>query len=358
MRKITRRIQGGLREAFMKKYFSALFFLGFAFILLAIASGGGSERVQAVAEGEEKALIEAYDGKQAYEIFSRSIERLSPEEQHERAHLYGAALYAVEGVEGLSACDDRFSYGCFHEFLGRAIAAEGLGVVDELNERCFDALAASPLSCQHGIGHGVLAHLGYEGLSIRHALSICKGLPYADPIGGCYGGVFMEYNMRTMLGEDGGVRPVENANLHGPCDALSPPYKNPCYFWQAQWWRNILDPGRLVAIENVYAQMGGLCREAGLGVERACFEGIGNNAPSDADFDARTLRSLCDVAASNEQELLYCRSLGANSLAVGGAGKKGDAEAVCEGLPEKAHAYCLAYARNQHNVMEPGTFSL
>lgn len=299
-------------------------------------------------------VIRDKGGHEAYQQLADEIQHLEPSVQHERAHAFGRALYAAEGKGGLSVCDSRFSFGCFHEFLGSAIAAEGLRVVPELNEGCVQALTTSPLSCQHGIGHGVLAFLGYEDTELREALSVCKELPYNDVIGGCYGGVFMEYNMRTMLGTEARIRPAEDDSLLYPCNALDEPYVQPCYFWQSQWWRNTLDWTRSLDPLLVYARMGELCREAGAQYARACFEGIGNNLPPDALFEAARARDLCDAAASEGHDRIYCRSMAANSLGVGGSGKKGDAEAVCTDLSGDEKTYCLAYARNTLNIASPG----
>lgn len=303
-------------------------------------------------EWEER--IRGVGGERAYAMLAADNEGLSPSLQHEKAHDFGRALYIVEGKPGLSVCDSNFSFGCFHEFLGTAIAAEGLSVAGELNEACFQALSESPLSCQHGIGHGVLAFLGYIESDLEKALSICETLPYADPIGGCYGGVFMEYNMRTMLAEEAVIRPIENDSLLYPCNELGDVYASACYFWQSQWWRNALDWARSLDARLVYERMGALCREAGKKYERPCFEGIGNNLPPDALFDAARARDLCDAAALTDREQIYCRSMAANSLGVGGSGMKGDAEAVCHDLAGGEYTYCMAYARNQLNIASPG----
>lgn len=291
-------------------------------------------------------------GEDAYRELASAVADLSPQHQHEEAHAFGGALFAAEGVQGLSVCDASFSFGCFHEFLGRAIAALGLSSVPELNERCFQELSDSPLSCQHGIGHGIMAHLGYDDEALRESLALCRDLAHADSIGGCYGGVFMEYNVQTMLGEDGRIRPMgEDAQY--PCSVLPEEYGAACYFWQPQWWRQVLvEQGEPDASVH-YAQIGMWCEGAPARFLRECFEGIGNNIPPDAGFDGARARELCEAATNNPERQLYCKSLAANSLFVGGAGKTGDALALCEGLSGEAAAYCEAYARNEANIMLP-----
>jgi hypothetical protein len=291
-------------------------------------------------------------GKDAYERMAREIDSLTPDKQHTRAHAFGAALYAVEGVRGLSVCDARYSYGCFHEFLGRAIAALGLGAVNDLNDECFSVLTTSPLSCQHGIGHGVVSYLGYTERDLIPALDICRDLPKSDPIGGCYGGVFMEYNMRTMLGENGGARAVGVNGLHEPCASFDDTYRAPCYYWQPQWWHQVFQTEH-TSEEEIFSKIGALCEEAKDDeIVRACFEGLGTITASSADFDAERSRDLCKSATDNPRNQLFCLSLAANSLFVGGAGKTGDAPAVCSDLQGDASRYCLSYASNTSNILQ------
>jgi hypothetical protein len=301
-------------------------------------------------EAHWQARIGAIGGKAAYGEFAQSVAALSPELQHQSAHTFGGALYETEGTKGLSVCDIRFSYGCFHEFLGRAISALGLGVVPMLNQGCVDALGTDSLSCQHGIGHGVLAYLGYSNVDLKQALGICHDLPYNDPIGGCYGGVFMEYNLQIMLGKDAQIRQVKNSDMQFPCDSIGPAYQPACLFWQPQWWHQTMRQN--TADEDaIFKQMGKYCDQVEAPeLIRQCYEGIGNIVPPSANFDGTRAAQLCQYTSSEPLHQLFCKSLAANSLFVGGAGAKGDAQAVCAGLTGAPLSYCSAYARNEANI--------
>lgn len=298
--------------------------------------------------------IRTSGGAAAYAAFAEEVEPFSAARQHSKAHEFGAALYATEGIEGLRVCDSRFSYGCFHEFLGRAIAEHGLGFVPELNQGCIEALVKSPLSCQHGVGHGILAYLGYDEDALRSALDECRDLPHNDPIGGCYGGVFMEYNLQIMLGVDARLRqPEESKDLYEPCSSLPEEYAPSCIFWQPQWWHSALFNG--ASTTEAFATMGEHCAVIAGGspsLSRTCFEGIGNIVTPAAQFDAARSAQLCDSVSTEPLERLYCRSLAANSLSGGGAGVKGKGEAICDGLEGEYRSYCLAYARNEANILQ------
>lgn len=295
-------------------------------------------------------LIRREGAAQAYGDFGAAVASLPPQLQHENAHVFGGALFEVEGLPGLATCDSKYSFGCYHEFLGRAIASLGLSVVTKLNQDCVDLLKGSALSCQHGIGHGIEAALGYDGAALKKSLALCESLPYNDPIGGCYGGVFMEYNMQTMLGDQGKPRALVNGDVQYPCDTVGEPFTPACYFWQPQWWHQILREQGIRDQSAIYAKIGAYCMAAPAADRRSCFEGTGNNLVADANFDGDAARELCIAATKDPTYQLYCRSLAADSLFVGGAGKKGDAEAVCEGLTGASYEYCAAYASNHANI--------
>ncbi len=309
------------------------------------ANAGAPMRVPE-AERYWESRIHEIGGKSAYTVFAESVATATPQSQHESVHAFGAALYTVEGIAGLPVCDDRFSFGCFHEFLGRAIADRGLESVSALDEGCFSVLTTSQLSCSHGIGHGILAYLGYEHADLERALATCRGLPHFDPIGGCYGGVFMEYNFQTMLGRDGITRAVLEGDVLYPCNQLSDEYTDACAYWQPQWWNQVLKQD-LAESEARFARIGALCSSLGKeGRVRMCFEGVGNIIGPVVDFDGRRAAQLCEHSSGDSRYQLFCKSTVANSLFLGGSGKKGDAHAVRAGLTGLYLDYCSAYSMN------------
>jgi hypothetical protein len=320
------------------------------------ASAEGASRTRAD-EQEWEARIQAVGGKTAYEELAQAIRDLPVSQQHENAHTFGAALFEAEGLEGLSVCDSRFSYGCFHEFMGKAISARGLGVVPGLNEGCRKSIVESPLSCQHGIGHGVQAFIGYGFGDLKEALVVCADLPYSDPIGGCYGGVFMEYNLQTMLGKDGKIRPPEDGDMQFPCNALPHTYTEACIFWQTQWWHQVLK-GEGWNEDAIFTQIGQWCATQTGEQERTCFEGTGNITPPSADFDPARSAYLCERTSDDPKNRLFCKSYAANSLSVGGSGKTADGSAVCAGLSGNYRLYCEAYARNEANILKDADIPL
>jgi hypothetical protein len=315
------------------------------------AKNGGQSAIKAE-ETQWRARIAAVGGKTAYEEFAQSVASLPPSLKHENAHAFGGALYEEEGIPGLSACDSRFSYGCFHEFLGRAIARHGLSVVSELNEKCSNILSGSPLSCQHGIGHGIEAYLGYSFSDLTRALAICRDLPHNDFIGGCYAGVFMEYNLRTMLGSSGTPR-TPDGDIYAPCDWLEESYLPSCAFSQPQWWHQGLFQG--AAREDVFAKLGEYCGRLvhTPALLRVCYQGIGALAGSSAAGVPSRAAQLCDAVSHTKPYALYCTSYAANTMGIDLGAPQG--LQVCAGLPGNERAYCEAYARNEANILNERT---
>lgn len=289
---------------------------------------------------------------QAYEELTKWSKGFSVGEQHGFAHTFGGALYAQEGVDGIAYCDARFSFGCYHEFLGTAIADRGLSSVNELNEACFRVVPENSLSCQHGIGHGILTDIGYDLPDIKKALSMCRDLPYSDPIGGCYGGVFMEYDHRTMWGDSAVSREGDSAEPFALCESIDDEYGKACAFWTPQWWGQAFRS--LDSDAHARARrMGHWCEGEVFGRThvRDCFEGIGNIVSFDAQFDPEESRLLCEAASDNLEHRLWCLNIAANHLGIDvslEAGMK-----VCEGLTAGMKTQCESYARNHANIAAP-----
>jgi hypothetical protein len=294
------------------------------------------------------AQIRRAGGEEAYEDFKQSVEGDDLDSQHSAAHIFGGALYKEEGIAGFAVCDNNFSYGCAHEFLGRAIAEHGIQSVGAFNQNCFDTFGEDGgLTCQHGIGHGVLSFYGYTFENLRQALAVCRDLPYADPIGGCHGGVFMEYNVRTVLGDEAEPRDLNSKDPYEPCNELDEDYKRPCIYWQPQWWKQT-DMLADTSKTHMFTKMGEWCSGL-LGnaiLTRTCYEGIGNIVMKESGFDPKSAAVLCDAASKqNTPGNVFCRAVAANHFK-----KNIDIEAgyaVCDALKDTHLKYCRAYARDE-----------
>jgi hypothetical protein len=194
---------------------------------------------------EYKQQIQSLGGAQAYHKFKKKNQLLKTTAQHNSAHVFGEALYSSLGLKGITICDDDFNYGCYHSVIGNTLGREGLDKIEEINEEC--ATTNEFLKCQHGIGHGIVTYLGYDSDNLKQSLEICDTLKNRDHIGGCFTGVFMEYNFQTMLSEDAKIRNFDKEAPLSPCDTLPTNFQDPCLFEQANWWLQVL-PGDLTGL--------------------------------------------------------------------------------------------------------------
>lgn len=299
--------------------------------------------------------IQAVGGRAAYRELSDEIASRSSGEQHKEAHLFGAALFATEGISGISVCDARFAQGCMHEFMGRAIAEEGILVVERLNRACRDTFRERSFFCEHGIGHGVLGYFGYDEPSLAKALSVCERGESEDLLNGCYTGVFMEYYLRNVL--SGGVdpRPLEGGDWYAPCPTLQGTSRWLCYYARGQWW-NVLLKREGLAEPDILARMLALCDEAAGQDRMACLRGIGHIVPYMVEQDIPRVREMCDAFGPEPLRVL-CLAEASNAILL----ERGStvAEVLCKGLSGESRAYCDAYAHqpDQKNIRTPYPFA-
>lgn len=287
----------------------------------------------------------------AYEEFVRSVAGKDSIEEHEEAHTFGDALYDAMGEAGLAVCDGRASYGCYHAVVGHTIAEKGLGEVGALVRYCHASIGTDPLSCQHGVGHGLVGHFGYDKEDLDKALAVCKDQAVPDIIDSCYSGAIMEYNMRTMLGADATVRPVDGDAL-APCDTVAPEYQHVCAFQEPQWWLQVLGKDK-TPDAGMYEKLGALCdeMEQELSIRRACYEGLGEDTPAAVQYNPSVAAALCSASSTDTLNQLFCLSYAANGIAE----RRGQDEGlkVCAALAGTALQYCSAYVTKQASIINP-----
>jgi len=300
-------------------------------------------------EDDWRQWIEKKGGKTSYEDFALSVEGLREEEQHTRVHIFGGALYEEEGINAVGVCDSRFFYGCFHEFIGRATSDLGISAASDLNEICRTTFSGSEKdACQHGIGHGVQVFYGYTPKDIGTSLGVCNELGDNNILGGgCFGGIFMEYNLRTMLSDDGVVR--DSDNIYSPCDELSDVFVPACLYWQPQWWR--VGPFLGFDVQAIYEKMGDACIQTeevfskgkyDVKPRRICFEGIGGIIAPDTQFNTRRIEFLCDSSSDDEVDRLVCKSSAAYRTL--DSPNPDSSQELCKGFTGAFLDYCNAYA--------------
>jgi hypothetical protein len=274
-------------------------------------------------------VIETKGGEEAYIEFLAEVPK-SPIDPHSQAHAFGEALYNIEGIEGLKACDSAFEFGCYHSFFGVAVHNEGIETLPQFDEACKTKYGDMNLPCQHGIGHGVLVYTDYNKL--QDALALCETINKM-PTGGCSSGVFMEYNFHTMDDSAAGFRRDESEGLYAPCDTLPERFQQSCYFEQVQWWQGIF--------QGDFKKIGELCSKFDIGSANytACYNGTGNYAAAQADRQLEDIVELCGEMPEESSRAL-CHE-GASWLLRSEEDKKDDAKQLCELLEGTYESECL-----------------
>jgi hypothetical protein len=271
------------------------------------------------------------DAAEEYARFTQEYAEKPFAEQHLAAHKKGLELYTELGIAGFGVCDESFAFGCYHAFFGGAIADKGVSVVAELADACRTRFGANSTGCEHGIGHGLIEHLGREQLA--EALSLCDASGQKNPLFGCTGGVFMEYNSAITFPNGDAVvdvRKPDAHNLRAPCTDVAEKYRASCYFEIGLWWKQVL---------GTDADIGAMCKGAGSRDEQnACSRGWGTVVAEDAHHDPGAASVLCeklgDVRLADE-----CR-MGV-ALRLFGAGNSDAGRQMCDRMSGE-QTECLA----------------
>lgn len=293
--------------------------------------------------------IEAIGSKSAYTEFStyaRAVENAHQGFGHLLAHRFGAALYANEGIGGMAVCDTSFSFGCLHELFKLAVAEYGEAPLEDMAEACRDAIGIWH-PCQHAIGHGILANEGYDEASLRKALLVCEERYNDDPMNGCFGGVFMEYNLYSSVAIRQDPRAVIGGDWYAPCDSLQDIFQASCYYWLPQWWYERLhaDGARYVAVDT-FVTLGNLCRNvANSEFNRQCFQRVGQLSIFGGGHIPEKTIQVCKTLSHDSREELLCRAYAAHVLSNSESSGMEQGLLMCADLEGEQKAFCDAYAR-------------
>ncbi len=252
--------------------------------------------------------------------------------QHKLAHMFGELLFQKMGEKGISVCDDTFLYGCYHGFLSEAVYLKGMNEISSLNSNCLDFIKDKVVSrhCQHGLGHGILAMLGYKPDNLRDALARCDSVQVRYPNQACQEGVFMEYNLKFLLADSGNGNPrtFDSANPYSPCTEVDPKYQTTCYFLQSQWWIEALK-GKP---DQKYSQISPLCEKIDNPINRkGCFLGLGQMAGPVNNWNVPKEISLCQSLPDKEGQQPCLRAAAKSYIEESYYGKE-DASLFCLAL--------------------------
>jgi hypothetical protein len=250
---------------------------------------------------------------ETYAKFLEVSHLLPYSEAHELSHIVAEILYAAEGQDAILFCTPDHGFGCYHGVAGAALEESGLEIVPFFGHSCRSP-GLDYLGCSHGIGHGILAYLGNEKLD--EALAECMTLQGDDPVGGCLGGVFMEYNFQTMQSTDGiALREYNPMRFDEPCDQIESRFKAACYYELPSWWRATMatstDSNSMMGISSAVRIAGERCSRLDVENASVCFSGIGNLVGPNSGYDPRVMEVWCSsMPNSDSRNLCYKEALG------------------------------------------------
>lgn len=245
-------------------------------------------------------LIDREGSANAYAVFKSENAHYSVYYQHDIAHIFSDLLYKKMGIKAIEICDDSFDYACYHSIIGNFVRDHGIADIEQVEDLCRSS--SSSWACNHGLGHGIMATLGYDKLN--QSLDICKNLMDKTHTTGCLGGIFMEYNLHTMANQpfnQNNIRKIDPKNVFAPCPKLDSFFQPTCYLYLPQWWSG--------ALPKISAQsLGQLCAIIPPSANRqACFGGQGTVIARNTNYNEYSTISECKKDASFDDQF-YCIS--------------------------------------------------
>lgn len=209
---------------------------------------------------------------------------------HDLAHKAGelAVVAQPDVSKVITNCREAFLYGCYHGALKAYFAAKRQTRPADVVGVCPSTIGALLyFQCLHGLGHGVLANLGYE---LFRALTYCDALGSVLDRRSCYGGVFMEnivvaieqYEGRAT-GDRALARPyLRPDDAQYPCNVVAEKYRATCYQLQTS--------GMLLYNGRDFAKAALSCDMAPAAHVAICFESLGRDVSGEfLRDDARTI---------------------------------------------------------------------
>lgn len=135
-------------------------------------------------------LAEKRSAKYAYDVLKKAP--VPPNtDMHLLGHVVGDILYRQEGAEGMKVCTEDFRNACSHSIVVGFFTDKGEEALPEITQACKQAPGGSGAytMCFHGLGHGILAYVGFE---LPKAIDICKKIGGSTESSQCISGIVME----------------------------------------------------------------------------------------------------------------------------------------------------------------------
>lgn len=269
--------------------------------------------------------IKEVGAEKTYILLQKAVADKSAGTQHLIAHVFGDVLYRNLGIKGMSVCDDKYLFGCYHGIFIEALNDYGLPILDKLNIECLknkDTVNA----CQHGLGHGIINYLGPK--KIVDSLKICSKIQ-KDNFTGCLQGVFMEYDYPSHIYEDKTeltLRKEDKNNIFHPCPSLPNYYQKYCYFAHTYWLIEVFN--------NDYQHLGNLCNSiVNEENKNYCLLGLGRQIAKKTNFDLDKILEICQKISPS-----WLCNAGASTIF------QSETKRLCGNFTKEQNKQCLIYS--------------
>lgn len=233
-------------------------------------------------------------------------------ETHALGHAIGYVLYEQQGPTGMRYCTHDFTNACAHSVLIQTFIENGAQALSDIANVCKEIPggAASYPTCFHGVGHGILAYLGYD---YENAVSRCTEVEDAvrasDPNGAsgisgqCVGGATMELiqgNHDKGAWEAQKGKYLSDADLLSPCNAsFMPDTARPfCYSYLTGRFLRASGAKGGTPSPEAYPKAFSYCEKipkSSIADREGCYGGFGSNFVNIAE-DSRVLSDISDRA--------------------------------------------------------------
>ncbi len=110
---------------------------------------------------------------------------------HLLGHVVGDELYKQKGLEGIAVCTNDFRNACSHSIVVGLLLEKGESALPTITQACRQAPGGpgAYTMCYHGLGHGILAYVGYN---VDYAIALCGKTGTQGEAPQCIGGAMME----------------------------------------------------------------------------------------------------------------------------------------------------------------------
>lgn len=220
---------------------------------------------------------------------------------HAVDHFFGDILYHQYGLNGITYCQSRYTFGCQHSHIFSEVAAKGEVGVEAVVNLCQTLTADQNNACRHALGHTLLELSGDDQLFT--VLSRCGEIDQAIRPHGCVGGALMQYFFPGLYAVTSDTKQRRNFDPDHPFDVCldSPDDFQPvCVYSLVEWWSQVLN--------RDYQTISGYCAALqDVNLQKSCFAAMGSDLAYTSAYSLGEVSSACGLIDNSSQQS-WCRA--------------------------------------------------